>query len=69
MRLPDGEWPVTSDRDRPLVTLNKTLYGIKQVNWEYYEEVFDCIVDNLGLQASITAPGLFLGGNLDANGI
>jgi hypothetical protein len=39
--------------------LNKTLYGIKQANREYYEEVFDFVVDDLNLQASIAAPGLF----------
>jgi hypothetical protein len=41
---------------------------MKQLNREYYEEVFDFIVDNLGLQATIAAPGRFFGGNLgDAN--
>jgi hypothetical protein len=49
--------------------LNKTLYGIKQANQEYYEEVFEFIVDDLNLQASIAAPGLFFGGNLEANGV
>jgi len=69
MRLPDGEWPDPYGRARLLAKLNKTLYGIKQANREYYEEVFDFIVDNLGLQASIAAPGLFFGGNLgEANG-
>jgi len=69
MRLPEGEWPDPYGRARPLVKLNMTLYGIKQVNREYYEEVFDFIVDNLNLQASIAAPGLFFGGNLEANGV
>jgi hypothetical protein len=64
MGLPDGEWPDPYGRIRPLVKLNKTLYCIKQANLEYYEEVFDMIVDNLGLQASIAAPSLFFGGNL-----
>jgi hypothetical protein len=50
--------------------LNKTLYGIKQVNREYYKEVFDFIVDNLNLQASIAAPSLFFCGDLgEANGV
>jgi len=69
MRLPDGEWPDPYCRARPLVKLNKTLYGIKQANWEYYEEVLDFIVDDLGLQASIAAPSLSFCGNLgEANG-
>jgi len=65
MRLPDGEWlddPYC--RACPIVKLNKTLYGIKQVNREYFKEVFDFIVDDLGLQASVAAPGLFFGGTL-----
>jgi len=46
------------------------LYGIKQANREYFEEVFDFIVNDLGLQASITAPGLFFGGTLgESNGV
>jgi len=65
MRLPDGEWPNPYAQTRPLVKINTTLYGIKQVNREYYEEVFDFIVDDLNLQASIAAPGVFFGGNLD----
>jgi len=70
MRLPDGEWGDPYGRARPHVKLNKTLYGIKQANWEYYEEVFDFIVDVLGLQASISASGLFFGGNLgETNGV
>jgi len=64
MRLPDGEWPDPYCRARPIVKLNKTLYGIKQANREYIEEVFDFIVDDLGLQASVAAPGLFFGGTL-----
>jgi len=69
MRLPDGKWPDPYGRTRPLVKLNKTLYGIKQANRECYEEVFDFIVDDLNLQASIAAPGLFFDGNLgEANG-
>ena len=64
MCLPDGEWPDPYGHTRPHVNLNKTLYGIKQVNQEWYEEVFDFIVVDLGLQASIGAPGLFSGGNL-----
>ena len=35
MRLPDGEWPDDPYcRARPIVKLNKTLYGIKQRNRE-----------------------------------
>jgi hypothetical protein len=40
------------------------LYGIVEPNGGYFEEVFDFIVDDLGLQASIAAPGLFLSGTL-----
>jgi len=70
MRLPEGEWPDPHGRARPIVRLNKTLYGIKQANREYFEEVFDYIVDELCLQASISAPGLFFGGKLgDSHGI
>jgi len=69
LRLPYGEWPDPYGRTRPLVKLNKTLYGIKQANRAYYEEVFDFIVDDLNLQASIAAPSLFFGGNPgEANG-
>jgi hypothetical protein len=67
--LSDGEWPDPYGRTRPLVKLNKTLYGIKQANQEYYEEVFDFIVDDLNLQASIAAPSLFFGGNIASNGV
>ena len=49
MHLPEGEWPDPYGRTRPLIKLNKTLYGIKQANREYYEEVFDFIVDDLNL--------------------
>jgi len=70
MRLSEGEWPDPYGCTRPLVKLNKTWYGIKQANREYYEEVFDFIVDDLNLQASISAPGLFFGGNLgETNGV
>jgi len=69
MHLPEGEWPDPYGRARPLVKLNKTLYGTKQANREYYEALFDIIVDDLNLQASIGAPGLFFGGNLEANGV
>jgi len=64
MCLPEGESPDPYGRTRPLANLNKTLYGIKQANQEYIEEVIDFMVDNLGLHASIAAPGLFFGGNL-----
>jgi hypothetical protein len=69
MRLPEGEWPDPYGCTRLFVKLNKTLYSIKQANRENYEEVFDFIVDHLNLQASITAPGLFFGGNFEANGV
>jgi len=69
MRLPDGKWPDPYGSTRPLLKLNKTLYGIKQANHRYYEEVFHFIVDDLRLQASSTSPGLFFGGNLKANGV
>jgi len=51
LRLSEGEWPDCIGRARPLVKLNITHYGIKQASREYYEEVFDFIVDHLGLQA------------------
>jgi hypothetical protein len=63
MRLPEGEWADPYCRARPLVKFNVTLYGIKQANRKYYAEVFDFIVDNCGLHASITTPGHFFGGN------
>ena len=70
MRHPDGECPDPYGRARPLGKLNESLYGIKQANREYYKEVFDFIVDYLGLQGSIAAPGLFVGGNLgEAKGV
>jgi len=70
MHFPEGEWPNPYSRTRPLVKLNKSLYGIEQGNQEYYEEVIDFIVEDLNLEASIAAPGLFFGGNLgEANGV
>jgi len=70
MRRPDGEWPDHYCRARPIVKLNKTLFGIKQANREYFEGVFDHIVDDLGLQASVAAPGLVIGGTLrEPNGV
>jgi len=70
MRLPDGVWPDPYGWARPLVKLNKAHSSIKQANWVYYEEVFDFIVDDVGLQASIAAPGFLFGGNLsETNGI
>jgi len=69
MCLREGEWPDPYGHARPQVKLNKTKYGIKQVNGEYNKEVFDFIVDDLNPQASIAMPGLFFGGNLgEANG-
>jgi len=70
MRLPDIQWPNPDGSTRPLVKLNETLYGMKQANREYYEEVFDFIVNDINLQASSAPPGLFLGVNLGkANGV
>jgi len=69
MRLPEGEWRDPYGHTRPLVKLKKTWYAIKQANRKYYEEVFDFIVDDLNLHASIAAPGLFFGGNLEANSV
>jgi hypothetical protein len=69
MCLPNSECPDPSGRTRPLVKMNKTLYGIKQANWEYDEEVFDVIDDDLNLQDSIVAPSLIFGRNLEAYGI
>jgi len=69
MSLPDGEWPDPYGHTRPLVRLNKTFCGIEQANREYYEKVFDFLIDDINLQASIAAPGLFFGGNLEANGV
>jgi hypothetical protein len=43
---------------------------MKKANTEYFEEVFNYIVDDLGLQASVAAPSLFFGGTLSKpNGI
>jgi hypothetical protein len=64
MRLPQGETPDAYGLARPLVKLNKSLYSLKHANWEYYKAVFDFIVDDLILQASIAAPRLFFSGNL-----
>jgi len=66
MRLPEGKWPDPYDHTRPIIKLNKSMYGIKQANREYYEEFFDFIVDNLSLQAAIAAPGPFFRGNFGA---
>jgi len=56
VRHPDGELPDPYVRARPLVKWNKTLNGIKQANQEYYEEVFDFVVDDLSIQASLQLP-------------
>jgi hypothetical protein len=70
MCLLDGEWPYPYCQACPTVRLNKRLYGIKQENREYLEEVFACIVTDLGLQVSVAACGLFFGGTLSKpNGI
>jgi hypothetical protein len=64
MRLPEGERPDPYGRARPLGKFNKVVYGIKQSHRAYYEGVFDLTVDYLNLEGSVTASGLFLGGNL-----
>jgi hypothetical protein len=69
MHLPEGEWPDPYARATTLVKLNMTHYGIKQPNREYYEEVFNFIVDNLNPQTSIAAPAHFFGGNPEAKGV
>jgi len=70
MHLPEAKWPDPYGRTTPLIKLNNTLYAIKQANREYYEEVIHFIVDDIGLQASIAARGLFFGGNLgEAKGV
>jgi hypothetical protein len=63
LRLPEGNWRNRDPwkRDRPLVRLRKTLYGLKQSARGWFEDVYDFLVDNLGLKASVAAPGLFLG--------
>jgi hypothetical protein len=71
MCLPDGQWPEDPNcRACRIVKLNKMLYGIKQVNREYFEEVFDFTVDHLGVQAKVVAFGLCSGGILtQPNGV
>jgi hypothetical protein len=70
MRLPDGEWPCSYGRTRPLLKLNKTFYDIKQVNRKYYKHVFDFKVSDLSIQLSIADLCLFFCGNLgESNGI
>jgi hypothetical protein len=65
MCLPDGDWPDNRHcQARLIVKLNETLYGVKQPNRVYIEEVFDFIVDYLGLLAAVAASGLFFGGTL-----
>lgn len=64
MTLPQGLWGCRDPYqwDRPIVKLRKTIYGIRQANREFAEEVFEFAVDNidgLGLKASISSPGLF----------
>jgi len=67
--LPEGEWPDPYGLTGLFAMPNKTLYGIKQANRDYYEEVLDFIVDDLSLQASVAAPGLCFGGNLETHGV
>jgi len=51
------------------VRLNKTLYDIKQANREYFK-VFVLLVNDLGLQGSVSAHGLLFGGTLsEPNGV
>jgi hypothetical protein len=63
MCLPEGLWGSHDPykRERPIVHLHKTLYGVRQANLEFTENVFDFAVDpeGLGLKASIASPGLF----------
>jgi hypothetical protein len=63
LRLPEGNWQNHDPwkRERPLVRLRKTLYGLKQSARGWFEDVYDFLVDHLALRASIAAPGLFLG--------
>jgi hypothetical protein len=60
LRLPEGNWEDPWKRDRPLVRLRKTLYGLKQSARGWFEDVYDFLVTQ-NLTASIAAPGLFLG--------
>jgi hypothetical protein len=63
LRLPEGDWEARDPwkRARPLVRLLKTLYGLKQSARGWFEDVYDFLVDNLHLTASVAAPSLFLG--------
>jgi hypothetical protein len=61
LRLPEGNWQDPWNRERPLVRLRKTLYGLKQSARGWFEDVYDFLVDNLHLTASVAAPSLFLG--------
>jgi hypothetical protein len=61
LRLPEGNWQDPWNRERPLVRLRKTLYGLKQSARGWFEDVYDFLVEDLGLTASVAAPGLFLG--------
>jgi hypothetical protein len=61
LRLPEGNWQDPWKRQRPLVRLRKTLYGLKQSARGWFEDVDDFLVDHLALTASVAAPGLFLG--------
>jgi hypothetical protein len=63
LRLPEGNWQNldTWKRERPLVRLRKTLYGLKQSARSWFKDIYDFLVDNLGLTASVAAPGLVLG--------
>jgi transposase InsO family protein len=62
LRLPEGNWQHRDPwkRDRPLVRLRKTLYGLKQSARGWFEDVYEFLVTQ-NLTASVAAPGLFLG--------
>jgi len=70
IRHPDGKWADRYGQARPLVNLNKTFYDIKGANRDCYKEIFDLIVNDLGLQASIASPSLFFSDNFSQeNGV
>jgi hypothetical protein len=72
--MPEGNWDKHDPRkrDRPLVRLRKTLYGLKQSARGWFEDVYDFLVDpdqslngpGVGLTASVATLGLFLGAGI-----
>jgi hypothetical protein len=60
LRLPEGNWQDPWNRERSLVRLRKTLYGLKQSARGWFEDVYDFLATQ-NLTASIAALGLFLG--------